>query len=86
MNRFQVLKETEAYGFDKIMPYKVTDKIREFATYALSGLANLDYNLSTNVALGLTIHPDLELSTVCHVPAACLGSAEIFFVATQNCE
>ena len=77
-----MLKETEAYGFDTIMPYEVTDEMREFATYALSGLADLDYTLPTRMALGLTIHP--ELSTVCHVSAACLGSVEIFLLLRRR--
>ena len=84
LEQVQVLKETEAFGFDTIMPYEVTDEMREFATYALSGLADLDYTLPIRVALGFTIHPDIELSTVCHIPAACLGSAEIFFVAEKK--
>ena len=69
--QLRILKENNPGDWDSLMmPYPVTDEMREAATYGIPGLAALDYNrrLSSDAPLGLCLHPDIAHRTVVDLP------------------
>ena len=67
-HQVRILKESNCV--ELVMPYPVTDEMREAATYGIPGLAALDFSrrLSSEAALGLCMHPDIAHRTVVDLP------------------
>ena len=65
-----VLTKGDVFGWATLMPYEITPEMREAATYAVPGLAKVDWHEPTHVVFGLAMHPALAPKSVATVLAS----------------
>ena len=84
-DQVRLLKESEVLDWDRLMPFDLDDEMREAATYGLSGLNDLDYEVGTSLECGLAVHPKLISRGITEIPVEELSFAVINQQGEDQC-